>query len=408
MNVNGSSRSASRSWPVLDDAALHGLTGEVVKMLLPHTEADPAALVVDFLAGFGAMAGLPTGPWPHTTADAAAHPARLNVLVVGETSRARKSSAFNQIRSLFHVVDPQFIHERVHSGFGSGEAIIDDVAESSDKRMWLVEHEFSRVLVAADREGSIISHVIRQAWDGDRLQVRTRKKKVVADDAHVSVTGHITLDELRSNVRDRDATSGFLNRFLIVCAQRSKLLPSGGNVDHEELRRMARKIKRALKKTEGIEKLVRSDQAEAFWRRLYKRMANDNPGGLLDGVVARSEAQVLRLSVAYALIDGSSVIRVQHLRAAWAVWCYCRASAAYVFGWGIVADTIFDAVVDAGRPGLSRTQVHELFGRHQPVRIINAALGMLKHEGVVEIYSKKSGTGRPNTLVRVSNGTAAE
>ena len=35
-------------WPKLDHAALHGLAGEVVRLIEPHTEADPVALLVSF------------------------------------------------------------------------------------------------------------------------------------------------------------------------------------------------------------------------------------------------------------------------------------------------------------------------------------------------------------------------
>lgn len=42
-------------WPVLDPAAMHGLAGEVVKVLEPHTEADPVALLVSCLAEVGVM-----------------------------------------------------------------------------------------------------------------------------------------------------------------------------------------------------------------------------------------------------------------------------------------------------------------------------------------------------------------
>ena len=37
-------------WPQLDEAALHGLCGDVVKILEPHTEADRVALLVSFLS----------------------------------------------------------------------------------------------------------------------------------------------------------------------------------------------------------------------------------------------------------------------------------------------------------------------------------------------------------------------
>lgn len=44
-------------WPTLDPDALHGLAGDVVLAILPTTEADPAALLVTFLALFGNAVG---------------------------------------------------------------------------------------------------------------------------------------------------------------------------------------------------------------------------------------------------------------------------------------------------------------------------------------------------------------
>ena len=43
--------------PSLGERAFHGLAGEFVKVLSPHTEADPAALLVQTLVAFGAAVG---------------------------------------------------------------------------------------------------------------------------------------------------------------------------------------------------------------------------------------------------------------------------------------------------------------------------------------------------------------
>ena len=46
--------------------------------------------------------------------------------------------------------------------------------------------------------------------------------------------------------------------------------------------------------------------------------------GMLGAVTSRAEAQVVRLSCLYALLDSSKVIRRQHMTAALAVWRYCE------------------------------------------------------------------------------------
>jgi hypothetical protein len=170
--------SLSSQWPTLDPAALHGIAGTVVKTLGPHTEADPVALLLTFLAAAGNILGL----GPHAVADAAAHPARLNVVLVGQTSRARKGTAWAQIRTLLSLVDPSWTTGCVLPGIASGEALIAEVRDGTsdedlgvaDKRRLVLEPEFARLLAVAAREGSILSAVLREAWDGNVLKNRTK------------------------------------------------------------------------------------------------------------------------------------------------------------------------------------------------------------------------------------------
>jgi hypothetical protein len=44
-------------WPSLAPEALHGIVGAVVRTIAPHTEADPAAILLQFLAAFGNIVG---------------------------------------------------------------------------------------------------------------------------------------------------------------------------------------------------------------------------------------------------------------------------------------------------------------------------------------------------------------
>jgi hypothetical protein len=55
-----------RQWPAaLAPQAFYGFAGEIVRCIEPHTEADPAALLFQFLCGFGNLVGRS----PHTIAD---------------------------------------------------------------------------------------------------------------------------------------------------------------------------------------------------------------------------------------------------------------------------------------------------------------------------------------------------
>ena len=67
---------------------------------------------------------------------------------------------------------------------------------------------------------------------------------------------------------------------------------------------------------------------------------------MLGAVVGRAESQVLRLSMVLALSDGSSEIRVEHLRAALALWGYCHRSARSFFG-DRLSDSRAQKILDA-------------------------------------------------------------
>lgn len=285
-------------------AAFHGLAGEVLATLGPETEADPVALLATFLTAFRAA----VGPGPHAVADGAPHPGRLFTVLVGDSSKARKGTSWQQIRRIFAVADRRFVEERVQGGFGSGEAMVDAVAADVDSRLLVVEPEWARVLTVGRRDGGTLSPLLRQAWDGDRLAVRSRASgTVLADGAHLGLIGHVTADELRSRLTETEVANGFANRHLFLLVRRSKLLPSGGNLDDRVVHDLGARTREALHVARTIGILKRTPDAERLWDHLYRRMADDDPGGLLGALIARDAAQVLRLSVCYALADGDRV-----------------------------------------------------------------------------------------------------
>jgi hypothetical protein len=392
------SEMAAGGWPSLDPAALYGLPGEVVRALEPHTEADRAALLGTVLVSYGAA----VGPGPHAIADGAPHPALLFLIVVGESAKARKGSSWVNPMRVMRAAEPDFFPARVLGGFGSGEAVVDEVT-GEDQRLLVHESEFARVLNVGRRDGATLSPIIRAAWDGGRLQVRSRSGTSVADAAHVCLVGHITVDELRAKLTETEVASGFVNRHLIVCARRSKRLPSGGNLDDQTIADLGAKVHSALSEARKATILRRTPEAEARWAELYDLMAEDEPGGLLGAVIARDAAQVLRLSAAYALTDGSHRIELAHLEAAWALWRYCRASAAYVFGETLgdeVADKLLAAIRAAGSAGLDGSGQRDLFGRHANGKRLENARQLLEDRGF--IVNTREPTGGRDRVVSVA------
>jgi hypothetical protein len=223
----GAGASAADSWPVLNPAAYHGLAGRVVATILPHTESDPVALLIQFLVSFGSA----VGRGPHCLAEDTRHFANLYALLAGDTAKARKGTSAQRIRRIFEVAAPEWTRKCIISGISSGEGIIHAIRDPifsvkkgveeltdpgvADKRLMIDEREFSSALDNMRREGNVVSRVLRDAWDsGPVLRSTTKHSPSCATGAHIAVVGHITLDELRRKLDETSMTNGFANRFL--------------------------------------------------------------------------------------------------------------------------------------------------------------------------------------------------
>lgn len=388
----------------LGSAALHGLPGHTVACLDAVTEADPAAVLITLLTGFGAAAG----PAPFCLADGSRHGPRVFAVIVGKTARARKGTSWRVARAVLREADPGFFRNRVLGGFGSGEALVeavggvaddedDDAAEPADVRALVLEEEFARILRVSERDGSTLSPIIRAAWDDGDLHIRTRKRPVRARGAHVVVLAHVTRDELLSRMRSVEVANGLANRHLFIWSERSKRLPGGGGLDADETRRLGAEWRRALefaRTTPGP--IPRSSEAEELWRGFYFGLDDDRPG-MLGALTARAEAHVLRLSLVYALADRSRVVDVAHLHAALDVWAYAERSVFRIFGDAIgdpVADLILRRLRERGSAGMSRTEIRDALGRHEREVTIQVALDALENRDLARMEKRPTG-GRP-------------
>ncbi|HSS12241.1 MAG TPA: hypothetical protein VLL25_20300, partial [Acidimicrobiales bacterium] len=260
--------------------------------------------------------------------------------------------------------------------------------------------EFSRVLRVCARDGSVLSQIIRDAWDGRPLQIRSRSKTSIATEHHVAVLGHITVEELRLRLTDTDIYSGFANRFLWCCARRAHELPAGGNVPVQVIADHGRALVDAVNHAGQAGCLARSNAAAGVWAELYKEMATDDPGGLLGAAISRDAPQVLRLSLLYALLDAEDSIGVPHLLAAWAIWRYCRASAELIFGdlqGDTVADRLLAALRQAAPAGLTSREQFEALGGHVSAVRLAMARQLLEERGLIVTRTETTG-GRPRTV----------
>ncbi len=145
-----------------------------------------------------------------------------------------------------------------------------------------------------------------------------------------------------------------------------------------------------------VGRVAMTDKARSKWAAVYPSLSGAKPG-LLGAIIARAEAQTVRLALIYALLDGSDQIDLPHLEAALAVWEYCELSAVHIFGRAIgdpVADEIERALQHAGAGGMTRTAIRDMFSRNHSGPRTSAALQLLMRMGRARFEIDASG-GRP-------------
>ncbi|MCC7350039.1 MAG: DUF3987 domain-containing protein [Phycisphaerales bacterium] len=349
----GEAKQTQRPPDRLAEAAFHGLAGEIVRKIEPHTEADPAALLTHLLGSFGSIIGRSA----HFYAGGQRHYGNLFAALVGNSAKGRKGTASANVNFVIGQIAPDWLDERQQSGMSSGEGLIWAVRDKiiqqqpirqrgevtgyqdveidpgiSDKRLMVIEGELGQPLKVMSREGNTLSPIIRKAWDSDgRLQSLTKNSPAKATGAHISIIGHITLTELRQLLAGTsELFNGWANRFLWVYTRRRKLLPDGGQLHAVDLTGEKKRLTAAIEHGKQDLLIARDREAADLWERLYPELEVDHPG-IFGAVTARSSAQVLRLAMIYALLDCEAWVRPVHLQAAVAVWRYCEVSAAYIF-----------------------------------------------------------------------------
>ena len=394
----------------------YGLAGDITRAIEPHTEADPMAILATTLAAFGNVVGRS----PHFMIGAVSHHPVLDVVLVGDTAKSRKGQSWAESHRLFSLAGPDWAGEQITSGLASGEGLIWEVRDQilewdqsgwivkdpgvEDKRLLVMEPEFGRTLRVAGRGGNTLSPVMRQTWDDGNLRVMSRNTPVTATGAHISIIGHITQDELAMLLNDIDAFSGFANRFIWIGVRRARRLPRGGQMPRDQVDRLASKLGAAISYAKDICEMRFSDAGGKRWDKAYDNLSDEVPG-MVGAMLARAEAQVLRLSMIYALLDQTDKIEPPHIEAALAVWDYAKNTVESIFG-GNTGDHVANRLLKAmqAQDSLTKDDMFRICGRSLGRDRLNHALSVLRGAGLAEpVPYTGVGRGRPTERWRATN-----
>ncbi len=384
----------------------YGLAGKIIKKLQPETESHPVGNLLELLATFGNI----VGPTAHYMIEDTRHYTNINVVKVGKSSKSRKGTGKARIERIASQLDSHWFTSRNISGLGSGEAVIWDIRDPvmgpsknkttgevtlvqidpgvSDKRLYISEGEFSGVLAVAGRKDSILSTVIRNAWDHKALRNKVKGSPAVCMNPHVSISADITRDELLNLLSDSDRFNGFGNRFLWCFVDRQGLKPHGG--EDIDWSKEIIQLYEAVEFTKKQSRIFMDRNAREMWNRIYEELSEDVDAGVVGAVTGRGEAQVIRMALIFAMLDLSDHIRVEHLKAARALWQYCEDSARIIFG-GVLKThrRILDFIKEG--PKTIREIQDTLFAKNRKVSEIQVDLNTLSAIG--RVYTKKDEAG---------------
>lgn len=425
-------RRSEGHWPApMRPEAFHGPIGDAVKALEEKIEACREALLIELLVFFGSAAGRTA----YVKVQRTRHYGNLYVALVGRSSRSRKGSTRDVAADLIGSADLTWQADAIIGGATSGEGIVASVRDPQrkrrratkderkdpmllnvidddgfideevdpgvgDKRRVFDEGELSAIFKIATRDGNTLSERLRTFYDQGRGEIVNKNSPMRATNAHIAINGHITAEELRERLTELDAASGWANRFLYVATRRVRRIPFGTPIEDSSFRSLAVPLARALAWVREREpQITWGESAKDRWRGFYEAISDDTQG-LADRLTDRGEAHVLRLSELYAVADQSSTIELPHLEAGLAVWDYCAASVAWVWG-AALGNRIAEKILVALRIGeKTRTELRDLFSRNVSEAQMTGALDLLRTRGYAEMTTRPSG-GRPTEVWRI-------
>jgi hypothetical protein len=402
--------------PAWDDSILYGPAGELIRKASQFNESHPAGMLVDLLVSIGSI----IGRGPYFTISSTQHYTNEFMARVGDSSKSRKGTGRDVIDAVVKLVDSNWYSNRIASGFGSGEAIVNQVRDPivekklnhrtgtwdtlttpgiDDKRLCIREGELASVFVLAGKPESRADLVIRDAWDSKPLRNLVKGKSrdglsnsAKCEEPHISISGDTTISELRQKMPTGAYDNGFGNRFIYVYVYRVKDCPQGSPpLDWAQETLYFHKV---IQFAKNVKHVSMSKQARDWWNYHYSELEHNGPGGLAGKMTTRAAAHLRRLAMLYALIDLSDRIELKHFQAAEKLWRYCEESAMFIFS-GVTKEQLRIVQWVAVRGPVTFKQIREdMYQRNRSAADIKADVDSLVKTGHLFFHNGMYTTGQ--------------
>ena len=305
---------------------------------------------------------------------------------------------------MHHIRDAVEVVRKSKKSDGAEIEARDTIEDVADKRLLLLEEEFSRVLRISRKDGTTLSATLREAWDRDVLMTTAKTAPEKATGAHVTVIGHITPEELRRELASTEISNGFANRFLFVLSRKSRYLSCPPEIDPDAKAALTAQLScvKAHWSLSTTPEISLSEPSRHLWHTMKREIEEeaeraDEAGLTLGKVITRGAPYVLRIAAIYAALECAHTIEPIHLAAAREVWRYSVNSARTVFGDELSspdAQRTLEALAASEDKTLTREQVHELFHRHRSAAVLTRLRDKLIAAGRIEAVLETTPDGK--------------
>ncbi|MDZ4153747.1 hypothetical protein, partial [Methylicorpusculum sp.] len=235
--------------PKPDEAMFYGFVGEVARIAATGTEINKVSAALAYMSFLSANVGRDTFMMINNTV----HHPRLYTMHIGSSAMGGKGDSQQLTHRIRKHIDAsesgllcqthtgglssrEGLASLIHDGYGESPAII-------DKRLWIIESEFSNVLHQARRDGNTLSSALREVWDGGDIKPATKSKPFGVTAPHIAIHANITPGELRSLLSSRDISNGFSNRFFMIHAENTGLVPYPEPTPEKDIIRLSTKTR---------------------------------------------------------------------------------------------------------------------------------------------------------------------
>src|SRR6202789_4199516 len=150
----------------------------------PPRAASPQPPTPQSPAAFGNL----IAPGPHCMVESTRHALNLFVILVGDSSKARKGTSWNLIANLFAGVDPSWLSTRVNSARLTANGLVRalrDQQPPTDRRLLAISEEFATVVHSLKRGNGHLSPLLRCAWDNGNLPTLDMHHQLRATGTHL-------------------------------------------------------------------------------------------------------------------------------------------------------------------------------------------------------------------------------